>query len=173
MWAQLLGTLSWDRLGSEGLLQPQPERQVLGFWGSAENRECACLVWVGWPWGSPRRRALGGAGPVRRVWPWGDGTISGLGSSQAWGALGLHSFIPLAIPPTRGHWVTRPCAPGQALCQGHNGRQELGICLCVAGGVIENTQCAGYLEVVSSGAVGAQGRSLTQRWGFGKAPWRK
>lgn len=45
---------------------------------------------------------------MRRVWPWGDGTISGLGSSQAWGALSLHSFIPLAIPPTRGHWVTGP-----------------------------------------------------------------
>lgn len=30
---------------------------------------------------------------------------------------------------------------------------RLGICLCVAGGVIENTQCAGYLEVASSGAL--------------------
>lgn len=112
--AQLPGSLSWDEW-AVGFAAATTERQVLGDLGGAENRECVLGAgWVGLG-APPGDRALGGAGPVRRVWAWWGLCVSGLGSSQVWGTLSLHSFVPSFIflyVVTR--W-TRPCAPGPVL----------------------------------------------------------
>lgn len=136
-------------MGSAGLLQPQRRGRCWEIW--EVQRTGSVLFWAGWVGlgTPPGDRALDGAGPVRRVWPWWGLCISGLGSSQVWGTFSLHSFVPSFFPPIRGH-------QGRGRCWGHSG-----ICLWVAGGVSGNTQWHPW------GSVGALERGITQHWGGG------
>lgn len=95
VWAQLLGALSWAALGSKGQVLRMESMLVSGG-GMARGLPKETGLWA-------ETALWGGSGP-------GFGAISGLGSSQAWGALSLPSGIFIIHSSNTG------LPGGQALC---------------------------------------------------------